>query len=101
MFKALFKLIMNLAGTLVQAITFPLNAIINALLPNFSQQLVQAGNVISSIFSGFGWALGLLPPGIVAVLTFVLGMEIAKHYIFIQTHVLIKTWNILQKVKFW
>lgn len=101
MFQALFNIIINLLATVIQLICWPINALITSTMPDLTAQINQVSNGLNDLFTGIGWALGLLPPGILGVLTFILGVEIAKHTIFVSTHTLIKVWNVLQKLKFW
>lgn len=101
MFQALFNIIINLLATVIQLICWPINTLITSTMPDLTAQINQVSNGLGDLFTGIGWALGLLPPGILGVLTFILGVEIAKHTIFVSTHTLIKVWNVLQKLKFW
>lgn len=101
MFQALFNIIINLLATVIQLICWPINALITSTMPDLTAQINQVSSGLGGLFTGIGWALGLLPPGILGVLTFILGVEIAKHTIFVSTHTLIKVWNVLQKLKFW
>lgn len=101
MLNALMSGLLNILAGLIQIICFIPNKIIEATLPDISQQITQVTEGLGTLFSGIGWALGLLPPGILGVLTFILGVEIAKHSIFISTHTLAKVWTVLQKIKFW
>ena len=101
MLNAILTGLLNILAGLVQVICWIPNKIITAILPDISDQISQVTNGLATLFSGIGWALGLLPPGILAVLTFILAVEIAKHTIFISTHTLVNVWNVLQKIKFW
>lgn len=101
MFKILFNGIINLLATVIQIIVWPVNQIIVNLLPDLSDKLSEVSSGINTLFNGMGWALGLLPPGVLGVLTFILSVEIAKHTIYLSTHTLIKVWNVFQKIKFW
>lgn len=101
MIQAIFRFLLNLLATVIQIVVWPINAVIETTMPDLSAQINQVNNGISSLFEGIGWALGFLPPGVLAVLLFMITIEIAKHTIFISTHTLVKVWNILQKIKFW
>lgn len=101
MFKALFNIIINLLATVIQLICWPVNAVITAALPDISNKLLQVSESLNSIFDSITWALGLLPQSIIEILLFIMTIEIAKHTIFKSTHMLIKVWNVLQKIKFW
>lgn len=101
MFQLLISLLINLVATLVQLIMAPFNALITAALPDVSAKITQVANGIPTIVNYLNYGLGLIPPGIITILLFILTCEIAKHTIFTSTHVLLKVWNILQKIKFW
>lgn len=101
MFKLIITLVINLVATLVQTIMAPFNLLIARALPDISAKILQTTNGIPTIVGYFNYGLGLIPPGIITVLLFILTVEIAKHTIFTSTHVLIKVWNIIQKIKFW
>lgn len=101
MFQLIIELLINLVATLVQLIMAPFNALITTALPDVSAKITQVATGIPTIISYLNYGLGLIPPGVVTVLLFVLACEIAKHTIFTSTHVLLKVWNILQKIKFW
>lgn len=101
MFKALFNIIINLLGTVIQIVVWPINEAIKATMPSISDQILQVSNVLSNVFDCLSWALGLLPSSVTATLLFIITVEIAKHTIKISTSTLIKVWNVIQKVKFW
>lgn len=101
MIQAIFKFLLNLLATVIQLIVWPINQLFINFLPNVSDKITQVNNGITNLFSGMGWALGLLPPGILPVLIFIITIEIAKHTIWANSHMIIKVWNVLQKIKFW
>lgn len=101
MFKALFNIIINMLASVIQVICWPINAIISSALPDLTDKISVVTNSLGTMFDGIGWALGLVPPFIIEVLLFIIAVEIAKHTIFTSTHMLIKVWNVFQKIKFW
>lgn len=101
MFKALFKIIINLLATIIQIIVWPVNTVISNALPDLTDKILSVTNTLNSIFDSITWGLGILPSILVETLLFILLVEIAKHTIYVSTHTLIKVWNILQKIKFW
>lgn len=101
MFSALINFLLNLAGSIVQIVLIPYNLIFTNVLPDLTQQINQVVNGISQLFIGIGWALGLLPPGILPVLVFIITIEICKHTIWANAHAITKVWLVLQKIKFW
>lgn len=101
MFSAIINFFLNLVATLIQVILIPINLIITNVFPDLSIQVSQVSNGISELFSGIGWALGVLPPGVLPVLLFIITIEICKHTIWANAHMIVKVWNVLQKIKFW
>lgn len=101
MFKLIISLLINLLATVVQAIMSPFNLIITRALPDVSSKILEVTTGIPRIIGYLNYGLGMVPPGIISVLLFILACEIAKHTIFTSTHVLLKVWNIIQKIKFW
>lgn len=101
MAKALFKFLLNLLATVIQVVVWPLNQIFSATMPNISTKITEVSTGISDLFSGMNWALGLIPTPLLQTLTFILGIEIAKHTIFANSYMITKVWLVLQKIKFW
>lgn len=101
MIKAILNVLINLVATIIQIICWPVNTIITNALPNFSDKILSITNTFNSVFDSITWAIGLIPAPILEVLLFILLVEIAKHTIFVSTHVLVKVWNVFQKIKFW
>lgn len=101
MFKALFNIIIDLLATLIQIVMFPINSIITGALPDLSSRILDTTNMLTDVFSNMYWALDLIPDFLTGVLIFVITCEISKHTIYIGTHVIIKVWNLFQKLKFW
>lgn len=101
MFSAIVNFFLNLVATIIQVILIPINLIVSNVFPDLTSQINQVIDGISELFSGIGWALGLLPPGILPVLVFIITIEICKHTIWANSHMIVKVWNVLQKIKFW
>lgn len=101
MFKLLFNGITSILSNLLSVICFPINQLIETILPDFSDKITYITDNLSSVFSGITWAIGILPPVITTTLIFILTLEVAKHTIFTSTHTLVKVWNLIQKIKFW
>lgn len=101
MFKALFNIIINMIASVIQIIVWPINQIIVNVMPDVSDKILVVTNTLNTVFEAITWGLGLLPPFLVETLLFIVTIEIAKHTIFMSTHMLIKVWNVFQKIKFW
>lgn len=101
MIKAILNVLINLVATIIQIICWPINTLITSALPDFANKITTITNTFNSVFDSVTWAIGLVPAPIMEVLLFVLLVEVAKHTIFLSTHVLVKVWNVFQKIKFW
>lgn len=101
MFSILFDIIINMIASVIQIIVWPINTIITNVLPDVSSKITEVTTMLNSVFDGLSWALGLVPNIVIVTLLFIVSIEIAKHTIFTSTHVLIKVWNVFQKIKFW
>lgn len=101
MINSMLTVLMNILATLIQIVCWPINQILVNSLPDLTDKLIQINNGWAEIFGNINWALGLLPTGILGVLTFIISVEIVKHTVFISTHTLAKVWTVLQKIKFW
>ena len=101
MIQAIFKFLINLLATVIQLVVWPLNAIFTAVMPNIASKITEVGTSISDLFVGMNWALGLIPLPLLQTLTFILGIEIAKHTIFANSYMITKVWLVLSKIKFW
>lgn len=101
MFKILFDIILDLLASIVQLIMWPLNQVIVVAFPNISDRVVETSNNLANMFDGMAWAIGLIPEPVRLILITILGIEIAKHSIYFTTHVIVKLWNVVQKLKFW
>lgn len=101
MINAILKGLLNIIATLIQVVTWPLNELITAAIPDISEQINQVTTTFNTIFGGIGWALGFIPSSVLSTLVFILTIEIVKHTIYISTRTLCEVWNIFQKIKFW
>lgn len=101
MIQAIFRFLINLLATVIQLVVWPLNAIFSATMPNIASKITEVGTSIGDLFAGMNWALGLIPTPLLQTLTFILGIEIAKHTIFANSYMITKVWLVLQKIKFW
>ena len=101
MFKALFNIIINLLATIVQLVLYPLNAVVENLLPDLTDRITYITSNVSSIFDNASWFVNILPPITREVIFFAVSVLIVKYSIYIGTHAVIKIWNLFQKLKFW
>lgn len=101
MIQVIFKFLLNMLASIVQAVCYIPNQVIIKHMPDISDKITQVTNGFNTLFSGISWGLGMLPNSILVVLVFIVSIEIVKHTIFIGTRSLQKVWTLLQKIKFW
>lgn len=101
MFATLFNLIFNLLATLVQIVLFPINNIVDSLLPDLTDKITYLNNNMPALFNNINWFINILPSYTRTVLLFAIEIMIVKYTIYISTHAVIKVWNLFQKLKFW
>lgn len=101
MIGAIFKFILNAIVSLIQVIVWPINQLIIAALPDLSSQITSVTSGITQLFAGLGWAGSILPLSLISILVFVISIWLIVRTVSISNHMLVKAWNILQKIKFW
>lgn len=101
MVQLILNIFLTLVATVVQIVTYPINILLNELFPSFTNTITSVTSTLNTVFNAITWALGLVPSAIIDVLLFIIVVEIAKHTVFLSTHILLRLWNIFQKVKFW
>lgn len=101
MFKALFNIIFNLLATLVQLVCFPLNSIIDGLLPDLSEKITYLTSKFPIVFQNLAWFVNILPTYTRGIFLFAINVVIVKYTIYMSVHAVIKVWNLFQKLKFW
>lgn len=101
MFKSLFNIVIKLVITLIQIVLWPLNQLTSNLFPTISDTIIQTSSSLVGMFDGIGWALGLIPESIKTTIIIIITLEIAKHSCYVLTHIIVKVWNVIQKIKVW
>lgn len=97
----LLKIFISVIGSMIQIVVWPINQFIVSVLPNLNEQLSAVVVNISNMFVSINWGLGVLPFPIIATLLFIISVEIARHTIFVSTHVISLVFDIIKKIKFW
>lgn len=99
--NAIFTFFMTVLVTVIQVITWPLNQIITATFPDLATQITNVSTNLGSMLSYIPYILSFLPPGILALLLFIMGVELVLMSVFQSSYLVAKVWKILQKIKFW
>lgn len=101
MVKKIFDVILLVLSSLIQIVILPINLIITNLLPDLSEKILEISNNIEILFTSLTWALGVVPSSVIVTLLFILSVEIARHTIFVSTHIIRMIFNIIRRIKFW
>lgn len=101
MFKILFNLVFKIVGVILGIVLAPINAILVTLFPGIGSTIATLTETLNGLFTHFSWALGLVPEPIITVVLSILGFEIAKHTIYSATHLVIRMWGVIQRIKVW
>lgn len=101
MLGKIFDFVISMLANLVQVVVWPINQLMTTLIPDISGKITDVVNGIAGLFTGVTWGLGLLPPVVIVTLLFIISVEIARHTIFISTHVLGLILDIIKRLKFW
>lgn len=101
MFKILFNIVFSIIGVILGIVLAPINAILVTLFPDIASTISTLSQTLSSLFSNFSWALGLVPEPLVTTVLTIISFEIAKHTIYQATHLVIRMWGLIQRIKVW
>jgi len=99
--SAMFNFFMTVLVTVIQVITWPLNQLITSAWPSLASQITSVSTSLGDMLSFIPYVLSFLPPGILTLLIFMLGVEVTLMYVFQSSYLVAKVWKILQKIKFW
>lgn len=97
----IFQFIIQFLASMIQIIVWPINQFISATLPDLSVKITEVTSYIPTMFDSIDWALGVVPTPIVVTLLFILSVEVARHTIFVSTHVINMVFSIIKRIKFW
>lgn len=99
--SAFFNFIMTILITVIQVITWPINQLITAAFPDFATSITNTVDSLGDMLTFIPYILSFLPPGILTLLIFMVGTEIALMYVFQSSFLVAKVWKIVQTIKFW
>lgn len=93
--------LMTLLVSAIQVICYPINQLVITALPDLSTKLTQTHDNLANALSAFPYLLSFLPPGVLALILFMLGVEVVMMYVFQSSFYVSKLWKIIQQIKFW
>ena len=98
---AFFNFLLTIIMTIIQLICLPINALFNGVFPDLTTWIATIRTGLQSAFSGFSWAVSIIPPMVREALLLIFTIELSLLAIMRSTHMTSKAWAILQKLKFW
>lgn len=102
MIKALMKGIMKVVTSFIGIILTPVNVLIEGIFPDFSQAIAQFNSFVSNYIGGtIAYFSSILPPITRNVISLWLTFLIAYYTIAWSYALIIKIYNVIQKIKFW
>lgn len=102
MIKTLLNGILKAITSVVGFILSPINALFNNLFPDMSSAISTFNNFVTSYLGGaLSYFFSLFPPIFKSLLVLWFTFVIAYYSIFYTYKMIIKIFNIIQKIKFW
>lgn len=102
MIKALMKGIMKIVTSFIGIVLTPVNALISGIFPNFAGAISQFNSFVTNYVGGtIAYFSSILPPITRQVIALWLTFLIAYYTITWSYALIIKIYNVIQKIKFW
>lgn len=101
MINAIFQGILNVINSLITIICYPVDTLINNAFPDMSSSITTALNSVSQFINNIPGALGFLPVSLITILRLILGIQLTVIVVTGSYKLVVKGWQIIQKIKFW
>ncbi len=100
--KALFNVIFKVINSLVNVILRPINLLVVALFPDFSNLINTFNTILDTYIGGtLGFFSYLIPPTTKGFILMYLGVLVSYYTVTITVHAILKIIEIIKKVKIW
>jgi len=96
-----FTFILQLVITLIQLITYPINALISAGFPDIADNITGMADTLAEMLEFFPYVMTFFPVPVRALIAFIITAEIALLIVFQSSFHVTKIWKIIQRIKFW
>lgn len=102
MIKAILNGIMSLVTNIISIVLLPVNALIGGIFPNFSQSISQFNSFVTNYVGGtISYFSSLLPPITRNIIAIWLAFLIVYYGVVWSYTLIVKIYNVIQKIKFW
>lgn len=102
MAKALMNVIMKLVTSVINIVLIPVNALLAPLFPDsLSTAISNFTNLLNRIGGIISWFTTLLPPIFKSLVLMALSITVAYYTIAWSYTLIVKIYNVIQKIKFW
>lgn len=101
MIGAIFNFIIGFLATVIQLVMWPINQALTAVLPDFSARVTEIGQGFAKLFQALAWPLQLIPISLLSVFLFIFTARLAITVFSASNKLLVRVWNVLDKIKFW
>lgn len=102
MVKALLNGIMKLVTNIINIILLPINSLIANIFPNFTSSVTQFNNFVQNYVGGtIGYFSSLIPPITRNIIGIWLSFLVVYYGVVWSYALIVKIYNVIQKIKFW
>ena len=102
MIKAILNGIMKLVTNIINIVLLPVNSLIQNIFPNFSTAISNFNSFVSTYVGGsLSYFCSILPPITKNIIALWLGFLIVYYGVVWSYALIIKIYNVIQKIKFW
>lgn len=102
MIKALLKGILNMVSWVVNLVLTPINLLIDGLFPDMSNAISNFNNMVNTYIGGaVNWCTTLIPPLTKNMLIIGITFLITYYGVIWSYTLILKLYNVIQKIKFW
>lgn len=102
MIKAIINGVMKLVTNIIDIVLLPVNTLISNIFPDFSSSINQFNSFVTNYIGGtISYFSSLLPPITRNVIAIWLTFLIVYYGVVWSYSLIIKIYNVIQKIKFW
>lgn len=102
MIKAIINGLMSLVTSILNIVLLPINSLIENIFPNMSSAISTFTNFVNTYIGGsLGYFSSILPPISRSIIVLWFTFLITYYSVVWSYTLIMKIWNVIQKIKFW